>query len=62
MNGALKRLSPQWGSNPQPFSHESSALTTRPRLLAKKKQLLFVPDANCWTDTVETQSIPLRNK
>jgi hypothetical protein len=35
MNGAWKMVSWGVGLNPRPLSHESSALTTRPRLLAK---------------------------
>ena len=30
------------GSNSQPFSHESSALTTRPRLLASTKEFTLL--------------------
>jgi hypothetical protein len=36
-----EKWSPQWGLNPPPLSNESSALTTRPWLLAKSFILSF---------------------
>jgi len=41
MNGAWKLVS--GGLNPRPLSHESSALTTRPRLLAQKNRIVKKP-------------------
>jgi hypothetical protein len=37
MNGALKMVSSVGCLSPQPLSHESTALTTRPQLLAFQK-------------------------